>query len=95
MSNDWDLHRSNPNFQRFSDGRAAMGQVHVVPHRAASVIGAASLAGLAAMFGILWTWRDRYRERRMLSALSDHMLKDIGVSRADVDREIRKTFWRP
>jgi uncharacterized protein YjiS (DUF1127 family) len=72
-----------------------MGQVHVVPHRAASVIGAASLAGLAAMFGILWTWRDRYRERRMLSALSDHMLKDIGVSRADVDREIRKTFWRP
>jgi uncharacterized protein YjiS (DUF1127 family) len=95
MSNDYDLHRSNPNHQRFSDGRSAMGQVHVVPHRAAEVIGAALLAGFAAAFGILWTWRDRYRERRMLSALSDHMLKDIGVSRADVEREAGKTFWRP
>ena len=30
----------------------------------------------------------------MLGALGDHMLKDIGVSRADVEREVRKTFWR-
>ena len=95
MSNDREPHRSNPDFQRFGDGRAAMGQAHVVPHRAASVIGAALLAGLAATVDILWTWRDRYRERRMLSTLSDQMLKDIGVSSADVDREVHKTFWRP
>ena len=36
----------------------------------------------------------RCRERRMLAELSDHMLKDIGVSRADIDVEVRKKFWR-
>ena len=32
--------------------------------------------------------------RRHLASLNDHMLKDIGVSRADVEYEIRKPFWQ-
>jgi uncharacterized protein YjiS (DUF1127 family) len=80
-------------FQRFSDGRSAMGQAHVLPHRAAGIIGAAIVAGLAGATGLVLTWIDRYRQRRMLSSLSDHMLKDIGVTRADVDREAGKRFW--
>ncbi|HEY4162930.1 MAG TPA: DUF1127 domain-containing protein [Dongiaceae bacterium] len=39
------------------------------------------------------TWMDRSRQRGALDRLSDHMLKDIGVSRADVDLETRKPFW--
>ncbi len=39
-------------------------------------------------------WRSRARERRQLSALSDAMLKDIGVSRADASAEFEKPFWR-
>lgn len=39
-------------------------------------------------------WLQRSRERRQLDSFGDHMLKDIGVSRADVDREVSKPFWR-
>lgn len=36
----------------------------------------------------------RARQRRDLAALSDHSLRDIGLSRTDVDFEISKPFWR-
>jgi uncharacterized protein YjiS (DUF1127 family) len=39
-------------------------------------------------------WLQRSRERRELGTFSDHMLKDLGVSRADIDREVSKPFWR-
>jgi uncharacterized protein YjiS (DUF1127 family) len=29
-----------------------------------------------------------------MNRLSDHMLKDMGLGRADVDREAGKAFWR-
>jgi uncharacterized protein YjiS (DUF1127 family) len=38
--------------------------------------------------------RMRAAERHLLAALDDRMLKDIGLSRADVEREIRKRFWQ-
>jgi uncharacterized protein YjiS (DUF1127 family) len=44
---------------------------------------------------VLLTWLERVRQRRHLGQLSDHMLKDIGLSRADVERETAKPFWRP
>jgi hypothetical protein len=34
-----------------------------------------------------------YRERRALMALSDHQLKDIGLSRSQVEREISRGFF--
>ncbi|HZT20949.1 MAG TPA: DUF1127 domain-containing protein [Dongiaceae bacterium] len=34
------------------------------------------------------------QERRALQALDDAMLKDIGLSRADVEGEVAKPFWR-
>jgi uncharacterized protein YjiS (DUF1127 family) len=43
---------------------------------------------------VLLLWLQRRRERRKLGGFSDHMLKDIGVSRADIDVEVHKTFWR-
>lgn len=38
-------------------------------------------------------WRSRLRQRRELQELSDHVLKDIGISRCDVFRESTKYFW--
>jgi uncharacterized protein YjiS (DUF1127 family) len=40
-------------------------------------------------------WHERSRQRRHLAQLSDHMLRDIGLSRADVWAECEKPFWRP
>jgi len=40
------------------------------------------------------TWLERSRERQALLALDDWVLKDIGLSRADVMRESDKPFWR-
>ena len=39
-------------------------------------------------------WIARMRDRRQLASLSDSMLKDIGVSRADAEHEIEKHFWQ-
>ena len=39
-------------------------------------------------------WRQRSRGRRELAALDERMLRDIGLSQADVWREINKPFWR-
>jgi uncharacterized protein YjiS (DUF1127 family) len=43
---------------------------------------------------LLLTWHDRSRQRRHLRSLSNHMLHDIGLSRADVEGEATKPFWR-
>ena len=60
---------------------------------------------LARRFGrairrVAWTvcirllqWHELARQRRALLALSDHMLKDIGISRAEAEREARRAFW--
>jgi len=39
-------------------------------------------------------WIERARQRRRLAALSDRLLKDIGISRCDALQEARKPFWR-
>lgn len=42
----------------------------------------------------LMVWHDRARERRVLLALSDLQLRDIGISRAEAGGEGDKPFWR-
>ncbi|MGJ7515757.1 DUF1127 domain-containing protein [Pseudomonas baetica] len=38
-------------------------------------------------------WYELHRERELLASLSDEALKDIGMSRADVEHESVKPFW--
>ena len=38
-------------------------------------------------------WRDRARQRRILAALDERMLSDIGRLRAAAERESGKPFW--
>ena len=51
-------------------------------------------SNLCKAFDILLLWLERRRDRHKLGALSDYMLKDLGVTRADIDVETRKMFWR-
>jgi uncharacterized protein YjiS (DUF1127 family) len=41
----------------------------------------------------LRTWLRRTRERRELAELSDAQLRDVGLSRNTVKREVEKPFW--
>lgn len=50
---------------------------------------------LAAGASLLLVWHERARQRRHLCSLSDHMLRDLGLGRADVEAEVSKPFWRP
>jgi len=40
-------------------------------------------------------WRTVTRQRRHLSRLDDRLLRDIGLTRLDVELESSKPFWRP
>ena len=40
------------------------------------------------------TGRDRRRQRLALARLDDRMLRDIGLTAADVEAELTKPFWR-
>ena len=51
--------------------------------------------GVGAVLDQLMTWQERARQRHQLQSLSDHMLHDIGLGRADVEAETSKPFWRP
>ena len=50
-------------------------------------------AGRVAEVGLIWF--ERARQRRQLAELSDYMLRDIGLTRADACAEADKPFWRP
>lgn len=50
-------------------------------------------------FGLQWLgtkirrWDQLVEQRRQLREMDEHMLKDIGLSRADVERLAGRRFW--
>ena len=57
---------------------------------AARLVDRATIRGLDAVF----EWRARAAERNAMRALDDRMLRDVGLSRADLERELHKPFWQ-
>jgi uncharacterized protein YjiS (DUF1127 family) len=53
------------------------------------------LSLLARSLATLHLWQQRRHGRRDLRGLDDRMLRDIGLNRAEAEREARKPFWRP
>jgi uncharacterized protein YjiS (DUF1127 family) len=68
---------------RISGRRRQLSRTQSFPRLIAYNLGTALLA-----------YYERARQRRALLGLDDRMLKDIGLTRADVDGECRKPFWR-
>ena len=62
--------------------------------RVASISPAPSRHWLADLRTLVEEWRRRARSRHELAALCDRCLRDIGVTRYDAVREVRKPFWR-
>lgn len=65
-----------------------------VQSRALQVKGRRSFTGLIrAAWRQLGRWNALHRQRQQLAAMSDEMLKDIGLSRADIETEVSRPFW--
>jgi uncharacterized protein YjiS (DUF1127 family) len=45
------------------------------------------------MLNVVMTWQNRATMRHHLLNMNEHMLKDIGLSRADAQREANKHVW--
>jgi uncharacterized protein YjiS (DUF1127 family) len=43
--------------------------------------------------GAVRTWLQRSSQRRALAELDDRMLRDIGVTRSQANRETERPFW--
>jgi uncharacterized protein YjiS (DUF1127 family) len=52
-------------------------------------------AALRQMIALVRTWYRTRRDRLELAQLGDHILADIGLTRADVERVEMQPFWQP
>ncbi len=59
----------------------------------AASFGEILLEAAARAVRTLLTWQERDQQRRALAQLDARMLKDIGLSRAEVATELRMPFW--
>ncbi len=51
-------------------------------------------APVARGIEVVLSWQRRDNERHALAQLDDKILRDLGLSRSEVARELRKPFWR-
>jgi len=49
---------------------------------------------VAAAFVLMARWIERARQREALASLSDHELRDIGITRVEAAREAERPFWK-
>jgi uncharacterized protein YjiS (DUF1127 family) len=49
---------------------------------------------LVTIVDMLLVWQERASQRHTLAGLDDRLLRDMGLNRADVAREVGKPFWR-
>jgi uncharacterized protein YjiS (DUF1127 family) len=56
--------------------------------------GMAGTGAVTRFFDHALTWLERSRPRRHLGELDDRLLRDIGLSQAEVDNETSRRFWQ-
>ena len=50
---------------------------------------------IKTIWAVLREWQTRVESRRHIRELDARLLRDIGVTRAEIESEIAKPFWRP
>jgi uncharacterized protein YjiS (DUF1127 family) len=70
--------------------RAVFGTSSASPHR----LERTARWEKGGVLGLLGAWIERWRQRRALAALDDHLLRDLGITREEAERESAKPFWR-
>ncbi len=48
---------------------------------------------LASLWKQVKRWYELAEQRRMLASMPDAALKDLGLSRADLEQEVARPFW--
>ena len=73
-------------------------QFHLIEDMDISALTLAAIERIEAfavkVTGTLSHWSRRSRDRRILALISDRLLDDIGLSRAELDREVANFFWQ-
>ena len=64
------------------------------PRGAAPNAGSGIIGLLARVLERLLLWQERAAQRQALASLDDHLLKDMGITRAEALYEADKPFWR-
>lgn len=64
--------------------------------RQAACLGAPRLrhGSTPGWLAVIGAWIERARQRRALARLDDHLLRDVGISRDQVEAEATQPFWR-
>lgn len=57
-------------------------------------VGNELIAVLDRLFEAPFVWAERAAERRHMADLDDHLLQDIGLTRAEIGHVTTKPFWR-
>lgn len=57
-------------------------------------LGTEVIAVLDRLFEAPFVWAERAAERRHLAELDNHLLRDIGLTKADIDAVSAKPFWQ-
>jgi uncharacterized protein YjiS (DUF1127 family) len=97
----WSNRKQGSIFQGYSKLTMRITHMSTFPLRASHAALALSratvgwAASLRQAVELLLVWQERVRQRQQLRGLSDHMLRDIGLGRADVEAEYTKPFWQP
>ena len=68
-----------------------IGEIHF--HNQAFARGGTIEGWLSEAVAKLAVWRERVRQREVLACMDQFALRDIGATRADVWRELRKAPW--